>query len=74
MGNSRSGFYSAIVISIVNSIVPPSATAQSSLWDPSAEIVESIMPSVVGIAIKGMRDPSEEDGRRKGLNAPVILM
>ena len=67
MGNSLSGFVSAIVISIVNSIVPPSATAQSSLWDPSAEIVELIMPSVVGIAIKGMLDPSEEDVSRKGV-------
>lgn len=73
MGNSLSGFVSAIVISIVNSIVPPSATAQSSLWDPSAEIVELIMPSVVGIAIKGMLDPSKEDVSRKGVNAPVIV-
>jgi serine protease Do len=31
------------------------------------------MPSVVGIAIKGMIDPSEDDGSRNGFNAPVII-
>jgi serine protease Do len=31
------------------------------------------MPSVVGIASKGMIDPSEDDGSRKGFNAPFIV-
>jgi serine protease Do len=58
---------------IVSSILAPPATAQPLLRDSSADIVESVMPSVVGIAIKGMIDPSEDDGSRNGFNAPVIV-
>jgi serine protease Do len=36
-------------------------------------MVESVMPSVVGIASKGMIDPAEDDGSRNGFNAPVIV-
>src|SRR6202035_1785180 len=73
MGNFLSGLYAAMIVGIISSILPPPATAQSPLRDSSADIVELVMPSVVGIAIKGMIDPSEDDGSRKGFNAPVIV-
>ena len=73
MGNFLSGLCAAMIGGIVSSILAPPATAQPLLRDSSADIVESVMPSVVGIAIKGMIDPSEDDGSRNGFNAPVIV-
>jgi serine protease Do len=73
MRNFLSGFYAAMMVGVVSVILPPPATAQSSPWNSFADIVESVMPSVVGIASKGMIDPSEDDGSRKRLNAPVIV-
>jgi serine protease Do len=73
MGNFLSGFYAAMMIGVVSAILPSPATAQSSPHNSFADIVESVLPSVVGIASKGMIDPSEDDGTRKGFNAPVMV-
>jgi serine protease Do len=73
MGNFLSGFYAAMIVGVVSSIFSPPATAQSSPRNSLADIVESVMPSVVGIATKGMIDPSEDDGSRDRFNAPVIV-
>jgi serine protease Do len=73
MGKFLSGFYAAMIVGVVSSIFSPPATAQSSPRNSLADIVESVMPSVVGIATKGMIDPSEDDGSRDRFNAPVIV-
>jgi serine protease Do len=72
MRNFLSGFYAVMIAGLVSSIVSP-APAQSSPRNSLADMVESVMPSVVGIASKGMIDPAEDDGSRNGFNAPVIV-
>src|SRR5947209_2662566 len=71
--SSFSGFCVATAVGLVTFLLPPVATAQSAFRDSSADIVRSVMPSVVAIAIKGMVDPSGDDGSRKGFNAPFIV-
>jgi serine protease Do len=73
MGSFLSGFYAAMVFAIVSAILPHPATAQSLPHNSFADIVESVLPSVVGIATKGIIDPSNDEGSRMALHAPVIV-
>jgi serine protease Do len=72
MGNFLSGFCAAMVV-VVSAMSPGRATAQSVPDKSFAVIVESVMPSVVGITSKGIMDPSDDDGSRRGSNAPFMV-
>jgi serine protease Do len=67
------GFCVRATIGLATFLLPPTATAQSLFHDVSTDIVRSVLPSLVAITTKGMVDPSEDDGSRKGFNAPFIV-
>jgi serine protease Do len=73
MGNFLSAFSAAMVVGVVSGNLPGPATAQSVPEKSFAVIVESVMPSVVGITSKGMMDPSDDEASRAQSNAPFMV-
>src|SRR5437763_13373488 len=73
MRNFRQTVCAAIAATLAIAEFASPIKAQSFLRDSVADIVQSVMPAVVAISIKGMTDPSGTDEARKGFNAPVIV-
>jgi serine protease Do len=63
----------AVIAATVALALASPIKAQSLPRDSVADIVQSVMPAVVAISIKGMVDPSGTDAARKGFNAPLIV-
>ena len=72
MRNFHQGLCAAIAACLAIAPFATPTKAQSLLRDSVADIVQSVMPAVVAISIKGMVDPSGTDEARKGFNAPLI--
>jgi serine protease Do len=73
MRNFHQRVCAAIAACLATATLASPTKAQSLPRDSVADIVQSVMPAVVAISIKGMTDPSGTDEARKGFNAPVIV-